>query len=200
MPKMKIDGPDSKTRIIKAARKLFFKHGVSAVSNEMLAKEARVSMGTLYTHIGDRKAIMKVVLDEENKKYFEPEFTMPETKEVYRQAMIEFGLSLLNLINKPELRKFDQLMLSQVIKHPDMTRFFFDHAYEMTYKHLEVMIQAGQDAGYITRTEDAALLSDILLNGWEGRTYQRALYGFKGSNHEDRENYLSTIMKIVLEL
>jgi len=202
MPRIKIDGPDPRTRILTAARALFLKHGVSAVTNSMLAKEAKVSMSTLYNHVGDRSDILRAVVEQENQKFFgDLDHDVPKSQEMLRKALVDFGLSLLDLLNTPELVKFDRLMLSQAMKHPEMTQIFYESAYGQSYAYLEAMIEGGQEAGFIMRTGDPALLAGLLGRGWIGRPYEEALYGGAGyQKPKAAKKHVEHIMDVVLGL
>lgn len=198
MPRRKVSDVAPEDRILIAARKLFFKHGFSAVTTRMLANEANVSKATLYDRFPDKEKLLVAVVEEENKKYFDLNSEVPDDKEAYIDSIFQFGLSILNLIDKPDILKFDQLMLSQVVRHRKITRLYYQKTYEAAFKHLETMIAKGQSFGFIKNSEQPGFLADMLISSWEGRTYQRALYGLKASRHEDPQKYVRKIMSIIL--
>ncbi|WP_179957615.1 TetR/AcrR family transcriptional regulator [Exilibacterium tricleocarpae] len=192
--------PHPTERIIDAARTLFFKYGVAAVSTDMLAKEANMSKATMYSRFKSKEEILVAVLDHECKQFFIPAFEAIDNEKDYRQAFINFGVNLLHFLEDPKIVRFDQLMLTQVLENPDMSKLFYKRAYEVTYSHLEDMIAHGQKKGFIKRKETPELLADLLLNSWEGKTYQKLLYGFKTSKFKDHKKHIQTVMAIILEL
>ena len=200
MPRTVVNGPEPKERIVKSARKLFFKHGYDAVSTDMIAKDARVSKSTLYSHVGDKKAILLAMVEKENERFFDANFQMPKNKKDYREFLIGFGVNLLQLLAEKDLRRFDQMMLGQAITNPDISIGFYEAAYQMTIDHMNDAIHYGQEKGYIKSTHPAELLSEILLHSWIGTPYHKAMYGFKTSEHNEPEERVKAITEIVLGL
>ncbi len=192
--------PDVEERLVKAAKKLFLKHGYTGVSTDMLAKEAGISKATMYSRFKDKEDILKAVVDGEGKRLYTLDSELPTDSGAFRKAMITFSINLLQLLNDPEIVRFDQLILSQAAKHPKITALFYQHSYVKTYKELEKMIAHGQRHGFIQRTQPAELLADILLNALEGRTYQQAIYGVKASMFKSPQKRVQTVLNIVLDI
>jgi len=200
MPRVKINGPEPKERILKAARKLFFKNGYDAVSTDMIAKEARVSKSTLYSHVGDKKKILIAFVQKESERFFDMKFIPPKSFEDYRQAFVDFGVNLLGLLSEKDLRRFDQVMLSQSIKAPKISTVFYENAYEASHQHITDVIKFGQDKGYIKRKDDPEFLSELLCHSLIGKPYHKAMYGFKNSYHKNPKQRTEAVLKIILEI
>ncbi len=58
------DAVRNRRRILEAARRLFERHGVHAVSLEQVAREAGVGRATLFRRFEDRAALLQALLDE----------------------------------------------------------------------------------------------------------------------------------------
>ena len=58
------DAARNRRRILEAARRLFSRHGVHAVSLEQVAREAGVGRATLFRRFEDRSALLQALLDE----------------------------------------------------------------------------------------------------------------------------------------
>ena len=200
MPRKKITGPPACERILNAARKLFFKHGYDPVSTDMIAKEARVSKSTLYNQVGDKKAVLIATVHKENERFFDAQFVPPDNEEEYRQALIDYGVNLLNLLSEKDLRRFDQVMLGQAMTNPDISTSFYQEAYEMSFQHVAKIIAFGQDKGYIKRKDNPEFLAEILGHSWIGKPYCMALYGFKNSAYKNPAARVETILNIILEI
>jgi TetR/AcrR family transcriptional regulator, mexJK operon transcriptional repressor len=189
---------DAEGKIIKAGRKLFFKHDYSSVSTDMLAKEAGISKATMYNRFKDKTDILRAVVDEECKRLFGPDIILPVTFEAFCNTLIGFGENYLTIIGDPEIIRFDQLMLSQVNKHPEMTALFYNHAFAKTYIELERVIAHGREHGFIKNDESNELLAEVLINGWEGKNYRRSLYGVPDTKRRNKKLIAKKVMKIVL--
>lgn len=186
-------------RIIDAARSLFFVHGVSAVTMEMIVAEARTSKMTLYKYFPDKMLILKACLEEECDRLYDPQIPLPDTKAAFAKTMVEFGVNLMKLLSDPEIIRFDQLMLSQGPKHPDLAETY-THACERTTNQLEKLIAHGKKHGFITRKQSPAFLADMLMNSWKGKPYQMALYGLQNIVYPDVKKHAIEVIHVVLDI
>ena len=56
--------PNTKSKIVEIATKLFNEHGVKATSTNHIAKEMNISPGNLYHHFNNKEQIIRAILDE----------------------------------------------------------------------------------------------------------------------------------------
>lgn len=189
---------DAAERIIQAARKLFFQHGVNGVTTDMLAKNAGVSKSTIYKHFPDKKAILKATVHEESKRIYDMEKPLPKSKKAYDQLLCDFGKGFINLLMDPEILRCDQLIISQAIKSPEMSSFFFSRCCVEVYDQMEKIIAYGQEKGFLASKHNAEKLADVLISSWEGKAHMSALYGVKDVSYGDIEKHVRDVMEIIL--
>jgi len=191
-------GHDAPQRIVKAAKDLFYEHGLSEVSTDMLAKAANVSKTTLYKHFADKKAILAAVIDSETARIFHIEAEIPAEQAAYREYLVQFGCNLLELLSDPLIVRFDQLILSQAIQAPEITAFFFNYACDKTYDYLGQVIAQGQRLGFLQSQHPADKLAEVLIASWKGKTHERAMYGVAPANYGDLRGHVEQMLEIVL--
>lgn len=56
--------PDTRLRILKAARVVFGQEGFAATTMEMIAREAGVGVATVYRHFGDKESLIRAFIKE----------------------------------------------------------------------------------------------------------------------------------------
>ena len=189
---------DGQQRIIKAARDLFFEHGLSDVSTDMLAKKANVSKTTLYKHFADKNAILAAVIDSETTRIFHVNAEIPNERKAYHEYLVQFGCNVLELLTDPVVIRFDQLVLSQAIQAPEITAFFFSYACDKTYDYLTHVITQGQKLGFLQSQYPAEKLGEVLIAAWKGKVHERAMYGVAPADYGNLREHVELVLEIVL--
>jgi TetR/AcrR family transcriptional repressor of mexJK operon len=106
---------------------LFLEHGMQAVSVEAIAAQAEVSNRTVYSHFTSKQELLWAVIVHAGES-IRPAVnsceatTLPEL----RLQLIEFGISLVNLISTPTIVKLGNLMVSESARHPDLAKQFYE--------------------------------------------------------------------------
>ena len=167
-----------KTRILAAARELFFSKGVAAVTTDMLVKKAKTSKMTLYKYFANKDEIFEQVVSADVHRLFQPLDIEITSLEVYRSVVFHFFENLVDIVFDPEIVRFDQLMISQALTHSDLTQNYFNRTYQPTIDRVESLILQGQKAGYISDHYCANRLTDMLISSVSGMHYTKALHGF----------------------
>lgn len=165
------------TRILDAARALFFAHGFSAVSTDRLSKEAGVSKSSIYKYFGDMAGVFAAVVRREGDIYHLEFEALPETPEDYWAELIGFGDRLLTLLNQGFCIQLDRMLHEEARKQPELIRSFYDLAYGRGHSEVTRMIEHGKASGFITKPQAAADLADNLLSMWEGLCVVRSRLG-----------------------
>lgn len=165
------------TRILDAARALFFAHGFSAVSTDRLSKEAGVSKTSIYKYFGDMTGVFAAVVRREGDVYQLGFDTLPDTAEAFWKSLISFGDRLLTLLNQSFCIQLDRMLHEEARKQPELVRSFYNLAYGRGQAELSRMIAHGKDKGFVTKPQSASDLADNLLSMWEGLCVVRSRLG-----------------------
>jgi len=187
-------------RILSAARRLFFRHGFSQVTTDMLAREASASKATLYKHFNDKHDILSAVVNGEGGRFWVETETIPRTRDGWLHALLAFGEGFLKLLADPEVRNFERLMISEAHSHPDGAMVFHQRAHQRTLSELTRIIEIGQDKGWVASKHSAEELADALACVWKGMTHARLQLVLEPNPYPDREGQVRRGLDIVLGL
>ncbi|MBF7072056.1 TetR/AcrR family transcriptional regulator [Glaciecola sp. MH2013] len=169
---------NAESRILAAARALFFEHGVPAVTTDMLAKAAQTSKMTLYKYFPSKEELLEAVVAKEVARIYEPTQVDIHSKDDFVKVIHSFCTNLLKIIFDPQIVRFDQLMISQALTNSDMSKAHFSRCYEPTIEELARLINLGKERGYLESVQSSKILADIVISAISGVTYTKGLLGF----------------------
>jgi len=178
---------DTEARILTAAKKLFAQHGFSAISGDRLCKEARVSKTSLYKYFGDMPGVLEAVVKSERALFDLSVEAEPTSEVAYWTAMYDYGVKVLNLLNRPLSLDLVRIIHEEARSSPDLAEMFFSNADARSQRHMSSLITFGQKAGYIKSTFEAHDLADHLMCMWQGMNFMRARLGLTKKPIEDPE-------------
>ena len=164
----------TETRILNAARELFFSEGFSAVSTEKLSKKAGVSKSSIYKYFSSMKGVLVAGGCQEGDILKVGVTMTPETKEDFWRSLIAYGTKLLTLLNQRHCIQFDQMLHEEARKYPDLSRSFYEVTYHRSHLEITQLIKAGKARGFITKPYRSEELADNLICMWESLAYTRA--------------------------
>ena len=154
------------SRILAAARTLFYAEGFESVSTTRLAAEAGVSKSSLYKYYGSMERILQAVLEYEAEQFVMPATTRITTRTEFQNALIKFGAELLSFLNRDEIIKFTQLMFAESSRRNEIGRIFYTAAYQNTLQSLAAIFTIGIQQKFIVSSADPDKLSEQLMSMW----------------------------------
>jgi AcrR family transcriptional regulator len=112
---------DQRTRLLTHARHLFAVHGIKETSMSQVAKACKVTKATLYHYFKSKDAVLKEIFDCRSK---DAESTAPETKaRNLEECLNQIALSYLRKMDQPENLEIMKIMISEMMKNPEMRKF-----------------------------------------------------------------------------
>lgn len=193
------DATPTTTRILDAARALFFAEGFAAVTTDRLCREAAVSKTSLYKYFGDMGGVLAAVVRREGDVFSVGVDANPETPEAFRAALVAYGTNLLRLLNEPFCIQFDQMMHEQARSRPDIARAFYDAAHGRSHGDVTALLAEGRRRGFLGGETDPAVLADNLLSMWEGLGSVRTRLGLQSRPAPDPEAWAAHCVGVLLE-
>lgn len=166
-----------RARILDAARRIFLSEGFAGISTDRMARDAGVGKASIYKYFGGMEAILVAVLHTEGDRFPEPRTEDMDTREAWLAALSTYGTELLKFLNRPEILKFDRLLVEQSREHPNIARTIYDETYGRTLAQLTRLIGHGRGRGWTASTSTDALLAVQLMGLWYGVSKTRALLG-----------------------
>lgn len=172
--------------ILSAAEKTFLDAGYGAATMEEIAKRAGMSKKTLYQHFPDKAAVFEAMIRD---MPVLPDLPLPDTVsqedvfEVLLTGLLEFGSFVLST----QQVNFTRLVIAESIRHPEVARLFGEICIDRGRRQITDFIQALQTHGMLTKTVDAASLSDLLFGATIATThFDRLMDVAKTPDVEDR--------------
>jgi TetR/AcrR family transcriptional regulator, mexJK operon transcriptional repressor len=178
-----VNPPSAKTRILDAARALFFAEGFSAVSTDRLSREAGVSKSTIYKYFGDMVGVLTALVTREGDHYALDFDLLPETAPAFWSELAGFGTRLLTLINSDFCVQCDRMLHEEARRNPELVRQFYDVAYGRGHAAISALLDHGKARGFVHKPQSAVALADNLLCMWEGLASVRSRLGLPPQPH-----------------
>ncbi len=194
------DGATPRDRMVAAARSLFYKHGYKAVTTDMLARKAGTSKSTLYTHFGDKSGVLSAVIAKEGERFWVETHEVPQDRDGYVRALFDYGSRFLELLSDKDVRRFEHLMMSESLTHPEGARTFYERAHAATMVDLGRLIALGVEKGYIVTGYEPIELADSLSSVWRGITHAEIQLGLNTVGFTDIPVHVARGLDLVLGL
>lgn len=182
-----------KRSILKASQQLFFKKGFKSVTVESIAKQARLSKGTVYLYFNSKEEIYAQILLNEIDKFHEKVLEVVETGENASEMLLNFAEFYIDFfLNERELFR----ILMTFMLHTNDLNFSGDmqvHMIRTTNRTIEILdriLQSGLDRGeFVCRKNIRKSRNAVwgLLNGII------SLHLFTGKEHTRKERILSNV-------
>lgn len=192
-----LSGPES--RILDAARALFFSEGFSAVSTDRLVREAGVSKTSLYKYFGDMAGVFAAVVRREGDVYRLGFEYLPETADDFWNELVGFGERLLTLLNQGFCIQLDRMLHEEARRQPELVRSFYGLAYGRGHSELTRMIAHGKASKFIMKPQPASDLADNLLSMWEGLCVVRSRLGLAERPFESPSSWAAQCVTTLFE-
>lgn len=155
------------TAILVAARALFFSGGLQSLSIEAVARAAGVSKVTVYAHFSDLPGLIREVILAQRTNMTAALEGLPSDPEGLRQALIDFGLCLMDFLTGDEFLTLQRMLATQAGQQPWLGPLIHREGAEATCAKLARLLDASVDRGDL-RPHDSLQAAEQLLGMWQG--------------------------------
>jgi TetR/AcrR family transcriptional repressor of mexJK operon len=111
--------------VLRAARKVFFLHGFSAATTDMIQREAGVSKSTVYAHFVNKERLFVAVIEAEcnasRRLINDIQFSPGEMKRVLR----ELATAYLKVVLSAHQLNFLRVVISEGVRFPKLSEAFY---------------------------------------------------------------------------
>ncbi len=112
---------DQRIRLLTHARHLFAAQGIKETSMSQVAKACKITKATLYHYFKSKDAILKEIFDCRSK---DTESSVQETKaRNLEECLDQIARSYLRKMDRPENLEIMKIMISEMMKNPEMRKF-----------------------------------------------------------------------------
>lgn len=162
----------SRDRLLDAAQKLFLEHGYGNLTMESVARDARVSLRTLYSQF-DGKAGLFGALIRRCSDQFVAGLTDDEAPE---DALVEFARQFLFRITRPDVVRMRAILIGEAPRFPELATQFYEQGPQRTMEHLAQYFAKQQQAGRFILI-DAHFLAEQFLSSLRSERFQQLQLG-----------------------
>jgi len=141
--------PESAKRkqILDGARRVFFGAGFDAASMGEIAREARVSKGTLYVYFDSKEALFAALIEESKRETAERLVDLdPDDPDVAAQ-LTELAVALIKKLSSPQHVAMVRMVIGAAEKFPRLARVFYEAGPEFGRRRLSAFLEAQQARG-----------------------------------------------------
>lgn len=164
----------SQDRLLDAALRLFLEHGYGDLSMENLARDARVSLRTIYNQFGGKAGVFGALI-----KRCSDQFIGGLKQDApVEQALEEFGRQFLFRLTRPDVIRLRAILIGESPRFPDLAIQFYEHGPRRTLAHLAEFFAHHQHADRVRRI-DPHILADQYISALRGEHIQRLQLGLE---------------------
>ncbi|MDP1774013.1 MAG: TetR/AcrR family transcriptional regulator [Methylobacter sp.] len=152
----------SRDRLLDTAFSLFLEYGYGNLSLETIAKEARVSMRTIYSQFGGKAGLFGAVIRRCSDQFvtsLSEEHVLELSPE---EALTSFARQFLYSITRPDVVRVRAILIGESPRFPDLATQFYEQGPQRTLDHLAQFFARQQQAGYFAEIDTHFLAEQFL--------------------------------------
>lgn len=167
--------PERFHRIVEAARKHFYAHGLERASVDAIAAEAGVSKMTIYSHFGSKDGLFEAVVQDRTERVMGGSAGVEAMDPLQpRKALLAVGEQFLALTREEHtLGKFRSLY-GAASAQPEACRAFYRQGADKLTGELAAYLRRASDAGTL-KVKNPRLAADLFLAMFLGDGHIRGL-------------------------
>lgn len=170
----------SRDRVLDTALTLFLEHGYGNLSMEAIAREARVSLRTIYSQFGSKAGLFGALIRRCSDQFVGTlSFQGPP-----EAALIAFAKEFLFRITRPDVIRMRSILIGESPCFPDLAVQFYEQGPQRTLEHLSQFFARQQEAGFFSAIEPH-LLADQFLSGLRNERFQKLQLGLEATPTEE---------------
>lgn len=113
-------------QILEGARRCFLARGFAAASMGEIAREAKVSKGTLYVYFDSKEALFEALVDEAKQESAERLQRLDPAAGDVRATLTRFAAGLIEKMTRPEHLALVRMVIGASERFPDIARGFYE--------------------------------------------------------------------------
>jgi TetR/AcrR family transcriptional repressor of mexJK operon len=171
MPGRNIDLAKRKA-IITAATRLFLKNGFLSTSMDDVARAAKVTKQTVYSHFKNKDNLFGEIIKSECRKHSPDAVMMQDAALPIEDLLFRIGMGFLNMISSPQGLAIHRLVMSEAERKPAIARLFYEtgpkRMNDLLTEYLELQTQRG-----VLHIHNAASAASYFYSLLKGRYHLR---------------------------
>ncbi len=173
----------SRDRLLDTAFNLFLEYGYGNLSLETIARDARVSMRTIYNQFGGKAGIFGAVIRRCSDQFVTSLLDEHIVKRSPEEALISFAKQFLYRITRPDVVRIRAILIGESLRFPDLATQFYEQGPQRTLNHLTQFFAQHQKTGYFSAI-DPRFLADHFLSVLRSERFQKLQLGLEPTPSE----------------
>lgn len=165
-------------QLLEHAVRLFAEHGYSGLSLETIAREARVSLRTIYRQFGGKGELFGAVVRHYSDLFVATLPDDPARAKPLEDSLVDFAREFLFRLTRPEMVRLRTQMLAESHRFPCLAAEFYSQGPERTLRRLARFFAEHQAAGQIVAV-DPDFLAGQFVSCLRGERFQRLQLGLE---------------------
>jgi AcrR family transcriptional regulator len=120
------DAEQRTLELLETAAHLFMEKGYSNVSLEMIAKQARVAVRTIYVKFGGKAGLFMAVINTWREHFLANMDDLDTTVRPLREVLTDFSLRFMAMINSPAAVATHRMVIAESLSNPELGEAFFE--------------------------------------------------------------------------
>jgi TetR/AcrR family transcriptional regulator, mexJK operon transcriptional repressor len=163
-------------QLLEQAVRLFGEHGFGGLSLETIAREAQVSLRTIYSQFGGKAGLFSAAVRRYSDFFVAALPVSPNAEASLESVLSEFAREYLYRLTRPEVLRMRAQFLAEASRFPELARELYSQGPERTLNHLARFFAVQQQAGTIAAA-DPLFLAGQFVSGLRGERFQRLEFG-----------------------
>jgi len=185
----------SRDRLLDAATQLFLEYGYGNLNMETIARDAHVSLRTLYNQFGGKSGLFGALIRRCSDQWIH---RLP-IEQPLENALTLFARQFLYETTRPDAIRIRAILIGESPRFPDLAIQFYEQGPRRTLDHLADFFHHHQKAGRI-ETIDPHFLADQFVSALRGERFQRLQLGLESPpNQEEIEDWVNRVIKLFLQ-
>ncbi|WP_240342367.1 TetR/AcrR family transcriptional regulator [Methylococcus sp. EFPC2] len=165
-------------QLLDQAMQLFAEHGFGNLSLETVAREAQVSLRTIYSQFGGKEELFGAVIRRVSDEFVANLPLHNTTADTLDEVLVNFGCFYLNRITRSACICLRAQIMAEAHRLPEFAAEFYRNGPERTLERLTEFFAAEQQAGRLVEG-DARFLAGQFLNALRGERFHRQQLGLE---------------------
>ncbi|GAB2852628.1 efflux system transcriptional repressor NalC [Pseudoduganella ginsengisoli] len=162
--------------LIVIAAQLFMEKGYNKVSLEMIAKQARVAVRTIYVKFGGKAGLFSAVIAAGRTHFFADMDDLDTTTRPLRDVLADFGLHFLDLVTSPVAVALHRIVIAESQSTPELARAYYDVGPRQTREQIARLLSRPDIRAQLRDDVPVEMLAVQFLNCLMGDHMGRLLF------------------------
>jgi TetR/AcrR family transcriptional repressor of mexJK operon len=170
--------------LLDQAMQLFAERGYGNLSLETIARQAQVSLRTIYSQFGSKAELFGAVIRRVSDEFVASLPLECTSSRPLEDVLVEFGRFYLRRITRPACTALRAQIVAEAQRFPEFAAEFYRNGPERTLVRLAEFFAAQQRAGLLIET-DSQFLAGQFLNAVRGERFHRQQLGLEAPPSEE---------------